>query len=42
MGVTESGKPVAKATGVKFLRQENDKLVYEVGSGTYKFATDLK
>lgn len=35
--VTESGKRAAKSTGVKFLRMENGKAVYEVGSGKYKF-----
>jgi alpha-L-rhamnosidase len=36
-GITESGKPAAKADGVKFLRMENNAAVYEVGSGTYHF-----
>jgi alpha-L-rhamnosidase len=36
-GVTESGKPAAKADGVKFLRMENNAAVYEVGSGAYRF-----
>jgi alpha-L-rhamnosidase len=40
-GVTESGKPVAKAEGVKFLRMENGAAVYEVGSGTYQFQSAL-
>ena len=35
--VTESGRPAAQATGVKFLRSENGAAVYEVGSGTYAF-----
>jgi len=35
--VTESGKPTAEATGVKFLRSENGAAVYEVGSGSYAF-----
>jgi len=39
--ITESGKPVEQAEGVKFLRQENDKVVFEVGSGTYKFASEI-
>jgi len=39
--ITEGGKPVASAEGVKFLRQENDKVVFELGSGTYAFASDL-
>jgi alpha-L-rhamnosidase len=40
-GVTESGKPAAKAVGVKFLRMENNAAVYEVGSGTYCFQSSL-
>ncbi len=37
--VTESGKAVDKVEGVKFLRMEKDAAVYEVGSGTYTFAS---
>ena len=40
--VTESGKPAAKAVGVKFLRTENGKAVYEVGAGSYQFECPLK
>ena len=39
--VTESGKPVAEAKGVKFLRMENGAAVYEIGSGTYQFQSTL-
>jgi alpha-L-rhamnosidase len=35
--VTESGKPLSKAGGVRVLRQEGRELVLEVGSGTYSF-----
>jgi alpha-L-rhamnosidase len=35
--VTEGGKPAAKATGVKFLRQGDGAAIYEVGSGKYSF-----
>jgi alpha-L-rhamnosidase len=35
--VTEGGKPAAKATGVKFLRQGDGAASYEVGSGKYSF-----
>ena len=35
--VTESGQRAAKAAGVKFLRLENGKAVYEVSPGTYSF-----
>jgi alpha-L-rhamnosidase len=36
--VTESGKPAAQAEGVKFLRSEGGAAVYEVVSGSYRFA----
>jgi len=39
--VTESGKPVDQAAGVKFLRMENNAAVYAVGSGTYRFQSTL-
>ncbi|HMD62046.1 MAG TPA: family 78 glycoside hydrolase catalytic domain [Opitutaceae bacterium] len=35
--VTESGKPAAKADGVRFLRSEGAAAAYEIGSGTYHF-----
>ncbi|WP_114782522.1 glycoside hydrolase family 78 protein [Botryobacter ruber] len=35
--VTEGGKAAASASGVKFLRMEGDRAVFEVGSGTYSF-----
>jgi alpha-L-rhamnosidase len=37
--VTESGKPVEQVKDIKFLRTENGKAVFEVGSGTYRFAS---
>jgi len=40
-GVTEQGGLLAKADGVKFLRMENQNAVLEVGSGTFKFASEL-
>ena len=39
--VSESGKPVAKALGVKFLGLEGHAAVYSVGSGFYHFTADL-
>ena len=39
--VTEFGKSAAAAKGVKFLRLENGRAVYEVGSGNYQFQTTL-
>lgn len=40
--VTEGGKPADKAAGVKFLRNEGNRSVYEVGSGAYDFEAVLK
>jgi alpha-L-rhamnosidase len=37
----ESGKPAAQARGVKFLRAEGGRSVFEVGSGTYRFTGPL-
>jgi alpha-L-rhamnosidase len=37
--VTESDKPVAGRQDVKLVRMENGNALFEVGSGTYKFAT---
>jgi alpha-L-rhamnosidase len=39
--VTESGQPAAEAKGVKFLRMENDRAVFEVASGNYAFRSRL-
>jgi alpha-L-rhamnosidase len=41
-GITESGKPVSKAVGVKFVRQEKGRVIFGVGSGTYDFASELE
>lgn len=35
--VTEGGQPAAQSQGVKFLRMENDRTVFAVESGQYKF-----
>jgi alpha-L-rhamnosidase len=39
-GVTEGGKPVLSAPGVKSAAQAGDDVVVEVGSGSYAFAYD--
>jgi alpha-L-rhamnosidase len=39
--VTESGQPLDQAKDVKFLRSENGKVYLAIGSGTYKFTSDL-
>jgi alpha-L-rhamnosidase len=40
-GVTESGQPLAKARGVKFLRLDGGQAVLAVESGSYRFASEL-
>jgi alpha-L-rhamnosidase len=35
--ITESGKPASESPGVRFVRQDGDKAVFEVGSGQYRF-----
>ncbi|MFT2008874.1 glycoside hydrolase family 78 protein [Pontibacter sp. 13R65] len=35
--VTEGGKKASSANGIKFLRMEGDRAVYELGSGDYSF-----
>lgn len=37
--LTESGKPIAKANGVKLLRTDKGRAVYELQSGHYRFKT---
>ena len=37
-GVTEGGRPVTQAEGVKFLRNEGGASLFEVGAGEYRFA----
>ena len=38
--IDESGKPAGNAKGVKFLKTENGKAVFELESGTYKFVVN--
>ena len=40
--VTEGGRPLAAAEGVKFLRLENGRAVLSVESGRYRFAARLR
>jgi alpha-L-rhamnosidase len=37
--ITEGGKPAKEAPSVKFLRNEGDTAVFEIGSGNYSFAS---
>jgi alpha-L-rhamnosidase len=39
--ITESGKPVGKSEGLTFLKQEKGKALFEAGSGTYHFASEI-
>jgi alpha-L-rhamnosidase len=39
--IKEGGKPVKKANGVKFVRFEGGKAVYELKSGSYVFVSEL-
>lgn len=39
--VTESGLPADRAAGVKLLRMENGRAVFEVGSGNYRFHSTI-
>jgi alpha-L-rhamnosidase len=39
--VTESGKPAVQAEGVKFMKMDRGAVVYEVGSGTYCFRSQM-
>ena len=38
--VTESGRPAAGSESVRFLKMEEDTVVYEVGSGNYVFVSE--
>jgi alpha-L-rhamnosidase len=40
-GVLEAGEPTNAAAGVKFLRMEGDRAVFEVGSGRYVLTSPL-
>jgi alpha-L-rhamnosidase len=41
MTVTESGQPLDKADGVRFLRMEGNRAVLEAGSGSYHFDSPM-
>ena len=40
--VTEGGRPVAEAEGVKFVKMDKETAIYEVVSGTYRFALESR
>jgi alpha-L-rhamnosidase len=39
--ITENGKPADKSDGVRFVCLEQNKAVFEVGSGTYRFVSEM-
>jgi alpha-L-rhamnosidase len=39
--IKEGGRPATRSPGVKFLRSENGRAIYEVGSGDYIFRSQL-
>ena len=39
--ITESGKPLGNAEGVRFLRMEGDRAVLQIGSGSYHFKAEV-
>ena len=39
--VTEGGRPAGQAEGVRFLRMDSGAAVYEIGAGTYRFASKI-
>jgi len=41
VNVTENKKPIDKTKDINFVRQENDKVILEVGSGTYHFVSEI-
>lgn len=40
--IIESGKPLVKTPGVKFLRMDGERAVLEVEAGSYRFGTTVK
>jgi alpha-L-rhamnosidase len=41
-GITEGGRPLKDAEGIRILRVEGGSTVLEAGSGTYQFAAPMK
>jgi len=39
--VTESGSPAAQAAGVKYSGMDRGKAIFDLGSGSYQFASKL-
>ncbi len=37
--VTEGGKPAGQAVGVRFVKFQRDRAIFEIGSGEYHFAS---
>ena len=41
-GVTDAGKGLAHAKGIKYLHKEGDRVVLSVESGSYRFKSRIK
>ncbi len=39
--VRESGRNISEVTGVKFVKMEKGRAIYEIGSGTYQFTSSM-
>jgi len=39
--ITEGGKKIGNAAGITFVREENGLVILEVGSGKYRFKTEI-
>jgi alpha-L-rhamnosidase len=39
--ILESGRKITEVEGVEFIRMENDRAIYKIGSGSYKFTSTL-
>jgi alpha-L-rhamnosidase len=39
--VTEGGKEASSASGIRFIRMEGDRAVFEIGSGDYSFISEM-
>lgn len=42
VNVTEGGRPVAEVSDIKLVRREKGRIIFEIGSGRYEFASLLK
>jgi alpha-L-rhamnosidase len=40
--INENGQPLKGQDGIRFIKKENDKIIIEVGSGSYSFTSSIK